>query len=309
MKNVLITGGAGYLGSILSNELLNLNYNVSIIDKFKWGINPILPLFSRNTFNVIKADVRDEGIVKKVLKEKDIIINLAAIVGYPACDADPWEATTTNVQALKLITDNISEAQLLIQASTGSSYGKVKEICTENTPINPLTLYGKTKAEAEKLALSVNGISLRFATVYGISPRMRLDLFINDLVYSAINKGVYVMYEANACRTFLHAKDAVSAIIFAINKNEIMKGHVFNVGDDKQNYTKIEVANLLLTKIKYLLHVAEIGKDKDERDYQVSYDKINALGFNASISLEKGLEELIKLSKVFSENSIYKNFN
>jgi nucleoside-diphosphate-sugar epimerase len=305
---ILITGGGGYIGSLLANELLKIGYRVVIVDIFMWGIDSILHIIDHQNLEIIKSDIRDIDKYKLKLNESDFIINLAAIVGYPACDANPSEAMSINVDAVKQIAKNISKNQILIQASTGSSYGKVEEICDENTPINPLTLYGKTKAEAEKYILDVNGISLRFATVYGISTRMRFDLFINELVLNALSKGYYVMYEPDARRTFLDVKDAVQGIIFGIDNSSKMGGSVYNLGDSSQNFTKREIGMLVKTKIEYLLHIAEFARDKDERDYKVNYSKITNLGYKSKVNINNSIDELIIISKIWTEKSNYRNY-
>ena len=307
MKNVLVTGGAGYLGSLLCGDLLNLDYKVTILDKFKFGVSSILHIIDKKNLTVIRGDIRDSS-NQSLLKKFDIIINLAGIVGYPACDEDRWEATSVNVDAVKEMSKILSPNQLFIQPSTGSSYGKVNDICTEETPINPLTLYGSNKAEAEKYILDKNAISLRFATVYGASPRMRLDLFVNQIVMSAINEKYYVMYQANASRTFLHSRDAVSSIIFSIDNEKKMINECYNVGDKNQNYTKLEVANLIKKKINFDLITNEFASDKDQRDYSVSYNKISKLGYKTNYTMEEGIQELIKISKILKEQSIYRNF-
>ena len=307
MKNVLVTGGAGYLGSLLCGDLLNLDYKVTILDKFKFGVSSILHIIDKKNLTVIRGDIRDSS-NQSLLKKFDIIINLAGIVGYPACDEDRWEATSVNVDAVKEMSKMLSPNQLFIQPSTGSSYGKVNDICTEETPINPLTLYGSNKAEAEKYILDKNAISLRFATVYGASPRMRLDLFVNQIVMSAINEKYYVMYQANASRTFLHSRDAVSSIIFSIDNEKKMINECYNVGDKNQNYTKLEVANLIKKKINFDLITNEFASDKDQRDYSVSYNKISKLGYKTNYTMEEGIQELIKISKILKEQSIYRNF-
>ena len=307
MKNVLVTGGAGYLGSLLCGDLLNLDYKVTILDKFKFGVSSILHIIDKKNLTVIRGDIRDSS-NQSLLKKFDIIINLAGIVGYPACDEDKWEATSVNVDAVKEMSKMLSPNQLFIQPSTGSSYGKVNNICTEETPINPLTLYGSNKAEAEKYILDKNAISLRFATVYGASPRMRLDLFVNQIVMSAVKEKYYVMYQANASRTFLHSRDAVSSIIFSINNEKEMVNECFNVGDKNQNYTKLEVGNLIKKDIDFDLITNEFATDRDQRDYSVSYDKINKLGYKTNYTMEEGIHELIKISKILKEQSIYRNF-
>jgi len=307
MKNVLVTGGAGYLGSLLCGDLLNLDYKVTILDKFKFGVSSILHIIDKKNLTVIRGDIRDSS-NQSLLKKFDIIINLAGIVGYPACDEDRWEATSVNVDAVKEMSKMLSPNQLFIQPSTGSSYGKVNDICTEETPINPLTLYGSNKAEAEKYILDKNAISLRFATVYGASPRMRLDLFVNQIVMSAVKEKYYVMYQANASRTFLHSRDAVSSIIFSIDNEKKMVNQCFNVGDNNQNYTKLEVGNLIKKDIDFDLITNEFATDRDQRDYSVSYDKINKLGYKTNYTIEEGIQELIKISKILKEQSIYRNF-
>ena len=307
MRNILVTGGAGYLGSLLCGDLLNIGYKVKILDKFKFGVSSILHLIDNKNLTVINGDIRDSSNFK-YLKEADIIINLAGIVGYPACDDDKWEATSVNVDAVKEMSKVLSPNQLFIQPSTGSSYGKVKDICTENTPINPLTLYGRNKAEAEKYILDKNAISLRFATVYGVSPRMRTDLFVNQIVMSAVQEKYYVMYQANASRTFLHSRDAVASIIFAINNEKNMVNQCYNIGDENQNYTKLEVAKLVKEFVDFDLITNEFAADKDERDYAVSYEKISKLGYKTKYSMQEGIKELINISKILKEKSIYRNY-
>ena len=307
MENILVTGGAGYLGSLLCKDLLDLGYNITIIDKFKFGINSILHLIDKKNLTILNGDIRDTS-NHHLITKSDIVINLAAIVGYPACDEDKWEATSVNVDAVKQMAKILSPNQLFIQPSTGSSYGKVKDICTEETPINPLTLYGSNKAEAEKYILDKNAISLRFATVYGASPRMRLDLFVNQIVMSAIQEKYYVLYEANASRTFLHAKDATASIIFAVDNQKKMSNECFNIGDNEQNFTKLEVANLVKKYIDFDIIRNEFASDKDQRDYTVSYDKITKLGYKTHYTMQEGILELIKVSSILKEKSIFRNF-
>ena len=306
MKKILVTGGAGYLGSLLVAELLKLNFKVIVIDKFKFGFYSIFHLITHKNLEIINGDIRDNN-YNNVFQYSDIIINLAAIVGYPACDQDKWEATSVNVDAVKKMMGILSKDQLFIQPSTGSSYGKVLDICTEETPINPLTLYGKNKADAEKLILDKNSISLRFATVYGVSPRMRLDLFVNQLVMSAIKEKYYVLYEANASRTFLHAKDAVNSIIFSINNSDKMINNCFNIGDEKQNYSKLEVANIVKKYLEFDIIKNEFATDKDQRNYSVSYEKIRKIGFKTSYNMDQGVQELIKTCKIIEEKSNLRN--
>jgi len=295
MENILVTGGAGYKGTILIPKLLEKGYKVTLFDRFMWGYRPILHFASNNNLRIIKGDVRDKRLITEEVKNHDIILHLAAIVGYPACSADPHQAETTNIGGTKNICDKISDNQMLIFASTGSTYGKVEGICTEETPINPLSLYGSTKWEAEKMILDKKGVALRFATVFGISPRLRLDLLVNDFVYQAIHIKQIVLFEGFNRRTFLHVKDAVNSYLFAIDNYHKMRGKAFNVGDEKMNYTKKDIALAIKEKIDYYLHEADIGEDLDKRDYEVSYEKIRMLGYKSKVSLSEGVDELVKV--------------
>lgn len=294
---ILITGGSGYIGSLLLGNLLAKGNEVLLLDNFSFGIKSILHLAHHKNLKIIEGDVRDKEIVKQTIKNADIIIHLAAIVGFPACAQHPNRAQTTNVTGSKNIVDNLSTQQQVIFTSTGSTYGKIEGICTEDTPIAPLTLYGSTKSEAEKLFLDKKGVALRFATVFGVSPRLRLDLLINDFVYQALHSKQIILYEGHFQRTFLHVADAVKSIEFSIQNYSKMKGMAFNIGDDSMNYTKKEIALLIKKKLDYYLHEAEVGKDMDQRDYKVSYKKIQSLGYKSTINIDEGIEELIKVLK------------
>jgi nucleoside-diphosphate-sugar epimerase len=307
MKNIIITGGAGYIGSLLTQKLLQLGFKVVVLDIFKWGITPLMHLITNPNLSVINIDIRDHN-SHIFLSKADCIINLAGIVGYPACNQDKWQAYEINVKAVKEWTEKISKDQIFIQASTGSSYGIVDKICNEETPINPTTIYGSNKAEAEKYVLDKSGISLRFATLYGVSPRLRFDLLINQIVLSAIKDGYYVVYEGNFSRTFLSVYDAVLSIIFSLEKHSQMIGQCFNIGSEDQNYSKIEVINLIKKYINFNIIQNEFSKDKDQRNYTVCYKKITNLGFARQFSLQEGIQDLIKVVSIFKENSIYRNF-
>lgn len=307
METVLVTGGAGYLGSLLVPNLLNDGYKVKVLEKFMWGVGPLLPVAAHKNLEIIKGDVRDESTLKSSMKGCDSIVNLAAIVGYPACLENPQVARETNLDAVGLIAKNLSSDQKFIHASTGSTYGQVDDICTEDTPINPLTLYGETKAEAEKHVLDNNGVALRFATVFGSSPRLRLDLLVNDITYQVVHYKTFVMYEGHARRTFLHSSDAARSVQFSLENYSTMSGKPYNVGDEELNYTKSEVAELIKKKFDYYLHFAEFGEDKDKRDYAVSYKRLNDLGFKAKVNMNDGLDELLRVLPHVQEKSIYRN--
>jgi len=307
MKNILITGGAGYIGSLLTENFLELGYKVTVLDTFKWGVTPIMHLIRNPKLEVFNIDIRDQSSHRFIAKA-DCIVNLAGIVGYPACDADKWQAYEVNVKAVKEWTSKISNNQVFIQASTGSSYGIVKDICTEETPINPVTIYGSNKAEAEKYVLDKNGISLRFATLYGVSPRLRFDLMVNQVVLSAIQDGYYVVYQANFSRTFLSVQDAVNSIIFTLDKHKLTRSNCYNVGSDDQNFTKIEVIDLIRKYIDFNIIQNDFAEDHDKRNYKVSYEKIKNIGFVSKVSLDEGVQNLIKTVRIFKENSIYRNY-
>lgn len=249
---------------------------------------------------LVKGDIRDEAVIRRLVPKHDWILHLAAIVGYPACAADPFRATTTNEEGTRNIVQTMAKGQRLIFASTGSTYGKVNGIATEETPIEPLTLYGRTKRNCEMLIrdANVDHVSLRFATVFGSSPRLRLDLLINDFVYQAIHNKQIVLFEGHFRRTFLHSSDAAAIYPFTMKNFEQMNRHVFNVGDESMNYTKKQVAQLISKHVRYYLHEADVGTDPDQRDYEVDYSKLRSLGFRAQVSLEEGLQELIKALSV-----------
>ncbi|MBC8204295.1 SDR family oxidoreductase [bacterium] len=296
---VLVTGGAGYVGSCLLPMLLEAGHDVTMIDMFMFGCHPIMHIASHPQFTVINDDVRNEGVIKKHLKGKDLIIHLASIVGFPACARDESAAVSTNLGSTKLIVDNMEMGQHLFYASSGSSYGRVKEICTEEVPINPLTLYGRTKAESEAYIFNSkhgkNSIAFRFATAFGVSPRIRLDLLVNDFVYKALHDKIIVLFEGHFRRTFLHVKDCAYSYIHMIDRIDSCNGEIYNVGSNDMNYTKKEVALMIQKKVNYELYEAGVGKDLDERDYEVSYDKIIKTGFSNTIDFETGLNELIKV--------------
>jgi nucleoside-diphosphate-sugar epimerase len=292
---ILVTGGAGYLGALLIPSLLDGGREVVLFDNFAFGVRPILHFASHPRLEIIRGDVRDTAAVKAILGKADCVMHLAAVVGFPACAADPDAARSINTQGAANVAAALSQNQISIFASTGSAYGKVAGVCDEATPIAPLTLYGETKAEGEKMFADKGGVGLRFATVFGVSPRLRLDLLVNDFVYQALHSRQIILYEGHFRRTFLHARDAAAAFVFALENFEAMRGEAFNVGDEKMNYTKRDIARAVGEKTDYYLHEADIGEDLDRRDYEVSYAKIKKLGYRADITLDAGIDELIKV--------------
>ncbi|MBM4040463.1 MAG: NAD(P)-dependent oxidoreductase [Planctomycetes bacterium] len=294
--NVLVTGGAGYVGSVLMPMLLGEGHHVVLLERFMWGVKPLLHLASDDRLQIVEGDIRDTGAVRSAAEGCDAIIHLAAIVGYPACAMDPHRAVSTNVEGTRNIVEALGGRKLIF-ASTGSTYGKVDGICTEETPIAPLTLYGSSKSEAEKMVTDKGGVGLRLATVFGVSPRMRLDLLVNDFVYQALHNRQIVLYEGHFRRTFLDVTDAARSFVFALNHYDKMKGETFNVGDEAMNYTKREVAKRIGTFVDYYLHEADVGSDSDKRDYEVSYAKIRQLGYTANTTLDEGIRKLVKVLK------------
>ncbi len=301
MERILLTGGAGYVGTVLTSKLLEEGYKVRVLDNLMYNQTCHLPFFINKNFEFIRGDIRDKELVEKALKDVDIIIHLAAIVGVPSCNKDPELAKAVNVEGTKNINLLRSDKQPLIYASTGSNYGRIEGVCTEESPLNPLSVYGITKSQAEREIMEKgNAVALRFATGFGVSPRFRYDsLMINDFVYQACKNGFLVIYEPNARRTFIHVQDMVKSYLFTIKNFEKMRNQVYNVGSEKMNYTKGEVALKIQRKVIFSLHFGNIGHDEDQRDYEVSYDKIRKVGFETEISVEEGIEELIKAFQNF----------
>ena len=305
---ILITGGAGYIGTTLIPKLLNENHKVTVLDCLLHNADALIPFFRHNNFSFIKGDIRDENIIKEIISDFDIIIHLAAIVGYPACRSNPELAYSTNVTGTKIISKYLSKNQIIFFGSTGSNYGIVQDICTEDTPLQPLSLYGTSKTEAENILLNNNEcIAYRFATAFGISPRLRLDLLINDFAFKAVKQGYVVVYEKHFRRTFIHVEDIANSFLFGLNNLQQMKSNVYNIGSNNMNYTKEQICELIKLNTNAYIHYAEIGEDNDKRDYIVSYDKINKLGFDTKISIEDGLKEMIDCFKVIELKNNYSN--
>ncbi len=297
MKKILVTGGSGCIGSLLLPKLLEAGNRIVLFDNFTYGVKPVLHFAAHPKLEIIEGDVRDASAVRKAMKNADCVIHMAAVVGHPACVADPVRAEAVNLGGSKNVVSALSRDQLAIFASTGSTYGKVDGMCSELTPIAPLTLYGRTKGEAEKMFLEADGIALRFATVFGVSARLRLDLLVNDFVYQALHNRQLILYEGHFRRTFLHVRDAAQSFLFALDNADRMRGEAFNVGDESMNYTKRDIALAVKAKNPYYFHEAAVGEDPDARDYAVCYDKIRGLGYRAEMTLDAGLDELIKVLK------------
>ena len=306
--NILITGGAGYIGTTVTPLLLGEGYSITIIDNLMFGGDSIIPFFRNPSFSFIKGDIRDKKLMKEAIQDKDVVIHLAAIVGYPACRKDPELARSVNIGGTKVISSLLSGNQVVLFGSTGSNYGAVEEVCTEETPLDPLSLYGETKSYAEQYLLKNNKtIAYRFATGFGISPRLRLDLLVNDFTYKAITQGYVVVYEKHFRRTFIHVHDMARAFLLAIENIDSMAEQVFNVGSEKMSYSKQDICEMIRSKTDAYFHYADIGEDKDKRDYIVSYEKVKSLGFDTTISVQKGIDELIEGLKAVEYKTPYTN--
>lgn len=306
---VLVTGGAGYVGSVLIPHLLERGYKVRVLDSLMHGGLGLLPHCLNPNFEFIRGDIRDPEAVRDAVWDADVIIHLAAIVGYPACKKNAQLAEEVNLGGTLNLDRARSKSQMMIFASTGSNYGHVPEgICTEETPLNPLTLYGVTKTEAEKRLLeSGNVIVYRFATAFGLSPRLRLDLMINDFVYQAVVNRQLIVYEKEFRRTFIHVRDMAQSFLFAIDHAAQTRDGVFNVGSESVNLTKEDVALMIREKVNYFLHFADIDKDEDQRNYSVSFSRIRNLGFELTVSVEQGIDELMRGFQLISIPNPYSN--
>ena len=308
VKKILVTGGAGYIGTTLVPKLLNEGYKVTVFDNLMVGGNQLIPFFRYKNFEFIRGDIRNLDELKDAVKGKDIIIHLAALVGFPVCRMNPQLAQEVNVDGTVNLINSCTDEQVIFYGSTGSNYGAVKDICTEETPLHPLSWYGETKTKAERLLLErENTIAYRFATAFGVSPRFRLDLLINDFSYKCIKDSYLVVYEKNYMRTFIHVSDIADCFTFGIQNMNKMIGQVFNVGDDSMIYSKESICNIIGEKTGAFIHYEEIGKDADKRNYVVSYDKISSLGFRTKVGVEEGIDEVINALKVTDFQNTYTN--
>jgi nucleoside-diphosphate-sugar epimerase len=295
-----VTGGLGYLGSIICEHLLDAGFEVTALDNLMYGTGQqgLYHLCASPGFDFIKGDVRDERLMQTVLRRADIVIHLAAIVGASACDRDPLLATSVNLDAVRLLVRLRSPQQLILFPNTNSGYGTTsgEMLCTEESPLQPISLYGKTKVEAERVLLAApNTICLRLATVFGMSPRMRLDLLVNHFVYAAVKEGYVVIFEKDFKRNFVHIRDVADCMLHAIHNGGKMTGKAYNLGLDDANLSKEELALKVKEYVPHFyIHFAPIGQDPDKRNYIVSNQRLRQAGFEARRSLDDGIKELLK---------------
>jgi len=307
---ILITGGAGYIGSVLTPLLLGEGHSVTILDNFLFNQPTLMDSCINPNFAIVRGDCRDKNLMSKLMKDVDYIIPLAAIVGAPACNLDTTAASTINLDAIKLILSLRSKSQRIILPNTNSGYGigEKGSFCTEESPLSPISLYGRTKVEAERAVLdSGNCITFRLATVFGLSPRMRIDLLVNDFVYRAINDRAVVIFEGHAKRNYIHIRDVSRAFLHGISNFEKMQGNAYNVGLSDANLSKLELCAEIKKHIPgFVFLEAPIGEDPDKRDYIVSNEKIEKTGFKPKYGIQDGIKELMKGYTIL-RNRIYAN--
>ncbi|HEX9272641.1 MAG TPA: NAD(P)-dependent oxidoreductase [Candidatus Binatia bacterium] len=296
--HVLVTGGAGYLGSVLCERLLAAGYRVTTVDDMMYQQRSLLHLCADRHFDFVSGDARDKELIRRLVKEADVLIPLAAIVGAPACDRDPLLARSVNLEAVRLLNGLRSPQQMVIYPTTNSGYGTQSGdlFCTEDTPLEPISLYGQTKSQAEAELLGTpNVITLRLATVFGMSPRMRLDLLVNHFVYAAVTDGYIVIFEKDFKRNYIHIRDVADCFVHCIENFKRMAGRPYNVGLDAANLSKKELALRIKEYVSnFYVHFAQVGSDPDKRNYIVSNQRLREAGFEARRSLDDGIRELLK---------------
>jgi len=305
MERILVTGGAGYIGSVLVPELLSKGYHVTVLDNFMYKQTSLAGISRDKNLDLVFGDVRDTSLMKKYLSKSDVVIPLAAIVGAPACDKDPFQAESINKNAILWMLKELSSNQRIIMPTTNSAYGSGDKdnFCDENSPLNPLSLYAKDKVIVEKELMNhASSTSFRLDKVFGISPRMRLDLLVNNFAFRAVTDGFIVIFEGHFKRNYIHIADVVQAFMLSIENPQNFRGQIFNVGLSSANISKLELCekiNEIVPKFTYL--ESELGKDPDQRNYIVSNEKIEKVGFSPVMQLGDGLQELVKMLPMYNQ--------
>ena len=301
MKKILITGGAGYIGSILATKLVDLGHQVTVVDLLKYSSSSLNHLYSFKNFNFIHGDVQDGNLMKKMISKNEYIIPLAGLVGAPLCEKYKKEAINVNYKAIKdCVKYSKNKKIIFLMSNSGYGVGEKNKFCTEDSPLNPISLYGKTKCDAEKEVIKAkNYVCFRLATVFGFSYRMRSDVMVNNFVFNALKDKKLKLFEPHFRRNFIHVRDVVDCILYTINNFKKMQNNIYNAGINSANITKLQLAQLIKKQIKDLKLITIKGiKDPDQRNYFVSNDKLKKKGFTAKRNLNEGIKELIKGFKV-----------
>jgi nucleoside-diphosphate-sugar epimerase len=295
---ILVTGGAGYLGSVLVPKLLAAGHSVTVLDSFMFRQTSLADCCASEAFDVIRGDCRDERLLAELVAKHDTFIPLAALVGAPLCERDALGAVSTNRDAVRLLCRLVSPSQRVLMPVTNSGYGigQPDISCTEESPLKPISLYGMSKVEAEQAVLErENSISFRLATVFGMAPRMRMDLLVNDFVYRAVTDRALVIFEGHFKRNYIHIRDVARVFLHGLENFQTMRGRAYNVGLEDANLTKLELCAVIQKHLpKFVYLEASIGEDPDKRDYIVSNQRILSTGWAPKWELDHGIRELIK---------------